>query len=107
MRLDVRSGTADDNRTTVFKCESRGCEYQYVVTADAPIIETRRIVPKRVEEVVDPAQQNAGRSVVSIRCDSCGNDKAYVHQQQTRSADEGATNFYECTKCKHNWREGN
>lgn len=37
-------------------------------------------------------------------CPKCQNNVAYVWQVQTRSADEGATQFYRCTKCSHTWR---
>jgi len=38
---------------------------------------------------------------VEEKCDFCGNLEAYFHQFQARSADEGSTIMYECTKC-HN-----
>lgn len=38
-------------------------------------------------------------------CDKCGNDKAYYWEIQTRAADEPATKFLKCTKCKHIWRD--
>ncbi len=41
----------------------------------------------------------------NIICTKCGNHGAYWFMQQTRSADEPATMFLCCTKCKHKWRE--
>eukprot|EP01071_Lankesteria_metandrocarpae_P003792 Lankesteria_metandrocarpae@DN318_c0_g1_i1.p1 len=32
-------------------------------------------------------------------CEVCGNDKAFYHTFQARSADEGMTIMYECTRC--------
>ncbi|OQS55817.1 rpa12 [Ecytonucleospora hepatopenaei] len=32
-------------------------------------------------------------------CVKCNNDQMYFHTAQIRSADEGQTIFYECTKC--------
>ena len=40
-----------------------------------------------------------------IVCPKCGSHGAYWFMQQTRSADEPATTFLCCTKCKHKWRE--
>ena len=40
-------------------------------------------------------------------CPKCGNDKAYFWTVQTRAGDEPETEFYKCTKCKHQWRENN
>jgi len=39
------------------------------------------------------------------RCPKCEHNEAYYWQLQTRSADEPATTFKRCTKCKHTWRE--
>ncbi len=41
----------------------------------------------------------------NVECPECGNREAFYEQFQTRSADEPATTFYECCKCKHRWRE--
>uniref|UniRef100_A0A0A9Z5P1 DNA-directed RNA polymerase subunit n=1 Tax=Lygus hesperus TaxID=30085 RepID=A0A0A9Z5P1_LYGHE len=38
--------------------------------------------------------------VVERRCPKCGNDKMSYATLQLRSADEGQTVFYTCTKCK-------
>ena len=38
-------------------------------------------------------------------CEKCGNNLAYFWEVQTRAADEPATKFLKCTKCKHIWRD--
>lgn len=38
-----------------------------------------------------------------IRCRRCGSDQIQWEEKQTRSADEAATLFCECTRCKHRW----
>lgn len=42
---------------------------------------------------------------VKADCRKCGNKEAYYFVQQTRSADEAPTIFYECTKCGSKWRQ--
>jgi transcription factor S len=42
---------------------------------------------------------------VSKECPKCGHNEAEAWQEQTRSADEGSTSFFRCTKCKYTWRE--
>lgn len=37
-------------------------------------------------------------------CRKCGSLKVTENSVQTRSADEGATSFYFCTKCKNSWK---
>lgn len=38
--------------------------------------------------------------IVERRCPKCGNEKMSYATLQLRSADEGQTVFYTCTKCK-------
>jgi len=42
---------------------------------------------------------------VNEDCPKCDNPKAYYWIVQTRSADEGETQFFRCTKCEHTWRK--
>lgn len=37
-------------------------------------------------------------------CHRCGSLKVMENSVQTRSADEGATSFYFCTKCNNSWK---
>jgi DNA-directed RNA polymerase subunit M len=39
-----------------------------------------------------------------VECPKCKNRLAEVWQVQTRSGDEGATQFFRCTQCNHTWR---
>ncbi len=39
-----------------------------------------------------------------IVCPSCGFEKAYYWEVQTRSGDEGTTQFFRCVKCSYTWR---
>jgi DNA-directed RNA polymerase subunit M len=42
--------------------------------------------------------------IVEMKCQKCGNKKAYFWTKQTRASDESETKFYKCTKCSHTWR---
>ncbi|EKX38496.1 DNA-directed RNA polymerase I subunit, RPA12 [Guillardia theta CCMP2712] len=44
-----------------------------------------------------------GRATVEENCPKCNNHEAKYSTLQMRSADEGQTIFYECTKCGHVW----
>jgi len=43
--------------------------------------------------------------IVDRKCPKCGNDKMSYATLQLRSADEGQTVFYTCTKCKYKENE--
>lgn len=43
--------------------------------------------------------------ITKAECPKCHNLEAYFWEVQTRSADEPATKFMKCTKCKHTWRD--
>lgn len=58
---------------------------------------------KKNIEVVDKVVETNPK--VKEKCPKCGNDTAYFWVLQTRSADEGETRFFKCTKCSHQWRE--
>ena len=49
----------------------------------------------------------AGGAVIKEKCPKCGNDEMHYHTLQLRSADEGATVFYTCTKCGYKYRTNN
>ena len=52
-------------------------------------------------------QTNKNGSQIDEECpnEECGNDMAYYRTMQLRSADEGQTIFYTCTKCRHKWKQ--
>ncbi|XP_014220559.1 DNA-directed RNA polymerase I subunit RPA12 [Trichogramma pretiosum] len=51
-------------------------------------------------QVKDNGDEAEGPTV-DKKCPKCGNDKMSYATLQLRSADEGQTVFYTCTKCKH------
>ncbi|OXU31884.1 DNA-directed RNA polymerase I subunit RPA12 [Nasonia vitripennis] len=48
----------------------------------------------------DDDEEEADGPIVDRRCPQCNNDKMSYATLQLRSADEGQTVFYTCTKCK-------
>lgn len=49
----------------------------------------------------DEDGEEAEGPVVERKCPQCGNEKMSYATLQLRSADEGQTVFYTCTKCKY------
>ena len=52
----------------------------------------------------DKALELKTMSTYRIECPRCHNDIAFTWQVQTRSGDEGSTQFFRCTECNHTWR---
>nr|SVE94030.1 EOG090X0LKA [Scapholeberis mucronata] len=52
------------------------------------------------EQQLKSAQSKSDGPIVERRCPKCGNDTMSYASLQLRSADEGQTIFYTCTKCQ-------
>ena len=48
-----------------------------------------------------------GHAEVDEECPKCSHPRASFYTMQLRSADEGATVFYECLSCGYKWRQNN
>jgi len=58
-------------------------------------------------DVVDSEHDMKALPKMKVECPKCGNQEAGFWEVQTRAADEPATKFLKCTKCKHTWRDYN
>jgi len=54
-----------------------------------------------LQEKYDALNDKEYQSIV--HCNRCGSKEVMWEEKQTRSADEGATLFCMCTKCKNRW----
>lgn len=53
------------------------------------------------------AEEFEDGAIIKEKCPECGNDEMQFQTLQLRSADEGATVFYTCTKCQYKFRQAN
>ncbi len=92
--------TTKEDGTRVLMCRSCGALKETV----GEIRVTRR--PKRKAQSGIPVIEDDSlpMPVTKSICPKCGNTEAYYWTVQTRRGDEGATEFYRCTKCRHTWR---
>ncbi|BAT93047.1 DNA-directed RNA polymerase I subunit RPA12 [Vigna umbellata] len=74
----------------------RDKEISYTITAE----EIRRELGMEIIE-----EQKVQLSKVNKKCEKCGHDEANFYTRQMRSADEGQTTFYTCTRCGHQSQE--
>lgn len=54
----------------------------------------------REQQKLKSAQSKSDGPIVERKCSRCGNDTMSYASLQLRSADEGQTIFYTCTKCQ-------
>lgn len=81
-----------------------GCSCGYKHNAESVAIKEE--VKQQGEEVqVIENEDSEVLPLTDYDCKKCGHDKAYFWEIQTRSADEPATRFYKCEKCKKVARE--
>ncbi|MFH1133603.1 MAG: transcription factor S [Nanoarchaeota archaeon] len=58
---------------------------------------------KKIEVVRENEEETL--PLTDVECPKCHHTKAHFWEVQTRGADEPATKFLKCQKCKHTWRD--
>lgn len=75
----------------------------YKTTEKQEVVIREKIESTRAVEIIEKEIEIL--PLTDAKCDKCGHDKAYFWEVQTRAADEPATKFFKCKKCKHIWRD--
>ncbi|TFG09522.1 transcription factor S [Candidatus Thorarchaeota archaeon] len=91
----------DEDGNRVLKC--RSCGHTESLSGELRVTHKIEKTPK--DKIVVVEDDSIPMPVTKATCPECGNNEAYYWTSQTRRADEGATEFYRCTKCKATWRE--
>lgn len=52
----------------------------------------------------EPEEEEPQQGQTNFKCYKCGSRKVTYSQLQTRSADEGLTNYFYCLDCKNRWK---
>jgi DNA-directed RNA polymerase subunit M len=87
---------------TVFVCNVCKCQKESKMSALK-----KKVKQKSRETIVvigKEEQQIKTNPTVRVQCPKCENNVAYTWQVQTRAGDEGATQFFRCTKCSFTFR---
>ncbi len=90
----------DDEGNAQLKC--RSCGYVMKGNSELTVSQTVKRTPK--DKIVVIEDDSIPMPKTAASCPKCGNNEAYYWTVQTRRGDEGATEFYRCTDCKHTWR---
>jgi DNA-directed RNA polymerase subunit M len=92
-----------EDGTKVLKCRECGkIRETGRVRKNFTVTHNLKKTPRDKIVVVD--DDSSPMPTMKATCEKCGNGEAYYWTLQTRRGDEGATEFYRCTKCKHTWR---
>mmetsp|Transcript_4991 Transcript_4991/g.14599 ORF Transcript_4991/g.14599 Transcript_4991/m.14599 type:complete len:110 (-) Transcript_4991:46-375(-) len=87
--------------TVAFRC--RTCPY--ILRVEDKLTAKHPIPRKEVDDVLGGSEAWKDVDQTDAQCPSCGNNRAYFRQMQTRAADEPMTTFYRCVSCARNWKE--
>lgn len=87
---------------TVFVCPACNCKKASRPSAARTVVSKK---PRETIVVIDKEDEELKTNpTAKIKCPKCGNNLAYTWEVQTRAGDEGATQFFRCTKCNHTFR---
>ncbi|MEM4271268.1 MAG: transcription factor S [Candidatus Pacearchaeota archaeon] len=75
----------------------------YKTTAKEETVMREKIQQKQAVDIIEKEVEIL--PLTDAKCSKCGHEKAYFWEIQTRAADEPATKFFKCQKCKHTWRD--
>jgi DNA-directed RNA polymerase subunit M len=92
--------SSDEDGSRFLKC--RSCGHKKKLKGKLTVSHRIEKTPRDKIVVVD--DDSIPMPVTKAICPKCGNNDAYYWTVQTRRGDEGATEFYRCTECKHTWR---
>jgi len=91
---------AQEDGSSVLKCRSCG----HIKGIKKPLKLSEEIERGPRDKIVVVEDESIPMPITKAACPKCGNTDAYYWTLQTRRGDEGATEFYRCTICKHTWR---
>ena len=89
-----------EDGTRVLKC--RSCEHTKEIEGKLKVSQNIEKGPR--DKIIVVEDDSIPMPVTKASCPKCSNNDAYYWTVQTIRGDEGATEFYRCTKCKHTWR---
>ena len=93
-----------DSNTQGTQLRCRSC--RFVMDFQGKKVQKGVVAPLDVASLMISEDNFTTKQITEAKCEKCGNNEAWFQEIQIRSADEPATLFFCCTKCKNKWREG-
>ncbi len=89
-----------DDGKRILQC--RSCGHTESATGQMKVEQTVEKTPR--DKIIVVEDESIPMPKTAATCPKCGHNEAYYWTVQTRRGDEGATEFYRCTKCGTTWR---
>jgi len=89
----------EDGKKTTLSC---ACGYSNVEKEEILLQESIKKFNK-IEVLEEKEMETLPKT--NEECPKCENKEAFFWSVQTRAGDEAETRFFQCTKCKHRWRD--
>ncbi|HDJ25827.1 MAG TPA: transcription factor S [Candidatus Bathyarchaeota archaeon] len=98
----VREGDGD-----YLACPNPNCGYKirYEGSVLVPVARPDKSPKDKIAVIEEEEGELRTLPTVRVECPKCGHKEAEFWSVQTRSSDEGATQFFRCTRCGYTWRE--
>lgn len=81
------------------------CSCGYSQTEKDQLLLQENLKKVKKTEILEEKQLEQALPQTKETCPKCKNKSAFYWTLQTRAGDEAETRFFECTKCRHRWRE--
>ena len=105
-RLELRKSKMGNDYEIVLTCNKCGYKKPKTMKARPKITALLKTDTQKSFTIISKEDQKIRTlPTLKVECPKCGNNLVYVWQVQTRSGDEGSTQFMRCTKCDHTFRE--
>lgn len=91
----------EHNQSLFLSCSS--CPYTYKITDELENVEFNQV--KKIERILGGEDELKYANKCEAKCPKCSHNQAMFLELQTRSADEPSTIFYQCVKCRFDWKE--